>query len=92
MRIVACMVSTVVHISVGLIIACAILPSRNFTFRSLALVGVIVALLDADAFLFFISDGLHRTVLHNLIFTTIITAVTAPTALAVGSRGTTRTC
>jgi inner membrane protein len=66
------MVSTVIHVSVALIIGCALLPSRNFSYKSLGIVGLSVALLDADAFLFFIADGLHRTVFHNIVFPTII--------------------
>lgn len=66
------MSSTVVHISFAIIIACSIIPIDKFSYKSLLLVVVPVAMLDLDALVFFIQEGLHRALLHNLIIPTII--------------------
>jgi len=70
------MVSTIVHVSVGVIISCALLPSDKISLKSIGIVGLSVALLDFDAFLFS-STELHRAVLHNVIFPSFIISIIA---------------
>lgn len=65
------MASTVVHISFAIIIACALIPIDKFSYKSLLLVILPVAFLDIDAMAFIIKEGMHRTLLHNIIIPSI---------------------
>lgn len=69
------MVSTVVHVSVAVLICCALLPDDVFSLKSLMIAVTPVALLDVDAFFFIISEGLHRALFHNILIPTIVIAL-----------------
>lgn len=67
------MVSTLVHLSVAGLLAAALLP-REFDGRALAVVLLVTAVPDLDAFLALAFPGTHRAALHTLLL---------PVALAV---------
>lgn len=66
------MASTVIHVSFAVIIACSLIPLEKFSYKSLIIVILPVALLDIDALAFVIKEGLHRSLLHNIIIPTVI--------------------
>lgn len=66
------MPSMIVHISLAAVIACALIPIDKFSFRSLIIVILSVAIIDSDAFAFVIKEGLHRALFHNLILPTFL--------------------
>lgn len=66
------MVSTVVHVSVAILICCALLPDDVFSLKSLLIAVTPVALLDVDAFFFVVSEGLHRSLFHNILLPTVV--------------------
>lgn len=69
------MPSTVVHVGFAALIAAALL-GKHFDERALVVVMAVAAFPDLDTFIgLWLMDGGHRTVLHNVVFPSILLAV-----------------
>lgn len=68
------MPSTVVHVALAGLVACALL-GRAFSGRALLAVLGLTVLVDLDVFLGFVIVGAHRAAFHSLLFPAVIAAV-----------------